>query len=1165
MSSSLRRPCLMAILVPACFVLTLAGADAPPVKAPAKPADGKPVDGKPPVIIVDDVKDLLQQLKNELPPDKFKELLDQAEKEAKRRAPEKPELYGNVRLSGKVEGELAHLRVQYDFKTYQPREMVPLGCQKGWPTAATLDDGKKLPLLQGTGDEGYLVQIEQPGTYRLTLEVEAAVTARGGKGDRGFELGLPKVPLTLLDFLDLPPGVRDLRVVGRSFTPADLSSKNDKRKLIGLGGIDKLDVNWRSPTATPQVETLLASQGKIEVVIDETHVITDAELTLQVLRGQNALWRILIPPLPQTTVEIEAATGDERAPTIERPADAKNPVWQVRLKEPSADPVTIRIRNYQPRTPGKAAPIGPFVVLGAVQQRGVMKITAPPNVRVRSRWRGDVTQRDVSDEQRKANTVALFTYGNLPVPVKEATLPLAPLEIETETIKGVVESTTHHTLKLTPEGWLVATEIDVKAERDPVDRLEVELPADFEVKAGPTPLVEQQDVETRDVGGKRIGIIRLSGKRTGAFKVTLTGVWPLPDDPKAGVVSLPLPRPFGTIDRGGGTLRFAVSDDKELLIARESGLQTLPPGKRSHSFAAERAPTRVEVAWREYRPEMPVKMFVDLTLGDREARVRQQMKCDFPIDTARPIMLRCADALDGRTPLADRAVLTPQGPGTWSASLKDPQVTLEYTFRPTRDKAGVFAVPLIWPEGVTHCETRVRVWSEPGTQPVLDGAQWDKLPLEVVADRDSLPAMVLRAAGLNVPLRLTEQTVAALPTLAVDRALIQAAVSDGNQQAYRARFLISKMSAHSFDVELPATPAGINLEMFLDGKRVTNLRPVDEEGNPVEGGRIVRIRVEPELYRGPVVLDIRYQITPGRGDHGILETRLQPPRLRGNVFPGRVRWQVGMPADWVSIWAGGSFALEQRWGFRAWLPAPRSAVNAADLERWFNANADSPGTAEAGLGLGSRSSELVGWQANLGPLTVVRVSERTWLLACSLVLLLLGLGMYLLSVQPRLFGAAVIVLAVAVVTIGIAWPTVLPVILFGIQPGVLVLLLVGGFLWLRQSRYHRQRTIMPGFSRLAPGSSVMRAGSSHRPRGEPSTVDAHGMALDIAGSRPGKGPDSRTDKGPASKADKGPASKADKGSPSKADKGPASKPDVGSGSRAELSSGSRQEPVPREP
>jgi hypothetical protein len=100
---------------------------------------------------------------------------------------------------------------------------------------------------------------------------------------------------------------------------------------------------------------------------------------------------------------------------------------------------------------------------------------------------------------------------------------------------------------------------------------------------------------------------------------------------------------------------------------------------------------------------------------------------------------------------------------------------------------------------------------------------------------------------------------------------------------------------------------------------------------------------------------------------------------------------------------------------------------------------------------------------------------------------------------------------------------VLPVVLYGIQPGVLVLVLVGGFLWLRQHRYRRQLVFMPGFSRTSPGSSVMRAGSSHRPRGEPSTVDAHGMALDLAtGSRQEKGPGSRTDLGSGSRQEMAP-------------------------------------------
>jgi hypothetical protein len=856
-----------------------------------------------------------------------------------------------------------------------------------------------------------------------------------------------------------------------------------------------------------QAEPLLAALCKIDVTVDDTHVTTDAELTLQVLRGQAGVWKLQIPPLPQTT--LEPLGSDERAPIIDRPADPKNPVWTVRLKEPSAEPVPLRIRTYQPRAAGKAAAIGPFVVLGAVRQQGTIKVTAPPALRLRYKTRG-IDQRDVTEEQRRGNTVALFSYFSLPQPAKDVQLVPAPLEIEVETVKGAVETSVNHTLRLMPEGWAVTSEIDVRAERTEVERLEFEVPTDYELKAAPATLVEP-DLEIKEIGpGKRIGIVRLTPRRSGQFKVVLMGTAPLPKESRSVIA---LPRPYQTIDHGGGVVKVSVPDDKELLIARESGLLTLPPGQRSHSFTADRAPARVEVDWREYRPELPIDMLVDLTMAEQQVRVRQQLKFRFPLDSMRQVTLKASAGLNDRAPFADGAALTRQGPGTWTTPLKESALSLEFSFKPDPDKTGSFLVPLLWPEGITHCQTKVRIWSEAGSQPILTGRTWEELPLEIVPDRDSLPALVLRASGVNVPLRLKDQPISSLPTIAVDRALIEATVSDGGHQTYRARFLLGKLGTHFLDVELPGPPAGVNLELFLDGKRVSGVQTIDEEGSPVEGGKIVRVRVEPEWYRKPVVLDLRYQLTPGRSESSRLETRFLPPRLRGNVFPGRVRWHMGLPADWVAVHVGGQTTLEQRWGFRAWLPAPRSAVTAPELERWFSASPD-PAPAEANLGLGSRNSELVCWQANLAPVTVAHLSEQTWLLTCSLAILVIGLGLYLLAALPRVFGATVVVLGLAVVLIGILWPSVLPVIAYGCEPGAVVLLLVVSFLWIRQHRYRRQLVFMPGFSRLGPGSSVMHAGSSHRPRGEPSTVDAPlGASALLGGQMPTDAPGSRHDLG----------------------------------------------------
>jgi hypothetical protein len=351
-----------------------------------------------------------------------------------------------------------------------------------------------------------------------------------------------------------------------------------------------------------------------------------------------------------------------------------------------------------------------------------------------------------------------------------------------------------------------------------------------------------------------------------------------------------------------------------------------------------------------------------------------------------------------------------------------------------------------------------------------------------------------------------------LPTIAVDRVLLQATVSDGGHQTCRARFLIARLSARFFDVEMPAPPASLNLELLLDGKRISTLQTVDEEGNDAENGRIARIQVEPELYKKPVVLDLRYQLPPGRTEgSGRMQTTFYPPRLRGNVFPGRVRWQVALPAEWVPVVLGGGVTLEQRWGFRGWLPAPRAAVSTVDLERWFLASSEprpagelkaEPGTRSSELG--TRNSEVVCWQANLAPLVVPHVAEPIWLLGSSLAVLVVGLILYFSTSLPRLLGTLIVLLGGTVVAAAIFWPSLLPVIAYGAEPGIAVLLLVSGFLWWRQRRYQRQLVFMPGFSRLSGGSSVLRAGSSHRAVHEPSTVDAHQLvpvATDPAGSR----------------------------------------------------------------
>jgi hypothetical protein len=70
------------------------------------------------------------------------------------------------------------------------------------------------------------------------------------------------------------------------------------------------------------------------------------------------------------------------------------------------------------------------------------------------------------------------------------------------------------------------------------------------------------------------------------------------------------------------------------------------------------------------------------------------------------------------------------------------------------------------------------------------------------------------------------------------------------------------------------------------------------------------------------------------------------------------------------------------------------------------------------------------------------------------------------------------------------WPTLLAAVVYGCEPGAVVLVLFAGIQWLLHERYRRRVVFLPSFSRARTGSSNVRNGSSARPRGEPSTVDA---------------------------------------------------------------------------
>ncbi|HLJ98124.1 MAG TPA: hypothetical protein VKU02_33500 [Gemmataceae bacterium] len=1086
------------------------------------------------LVICDEVREALRLVPKAivLTPQDYQRLLDQSE-QSKKTEPDKPDNPSSCKLTGHVDGDWAYLRAQFGFKTDRPASLIQLGCAGARPTSATLD-GSQAALQER--EEGFVLQVDTPGLHQTIVDLQVPLQPRKG----GFELDLPRAAITTLDQLDLPATVTEVRVGGRAVRTTRIEAQRSRLEGVPIVPTRHLSVAWKGPAAKPaKGPPVRAVDGRIVVRISETHVFTDAEFNLQVLKGEAAEWQLRLPVLPDDA-HLEVKTPPQEEPRIQgmdHPNDKHNPILTIRLNEPSAEPLHLVLHIRQPR-PASSLAVGPFAVVGALTQKGEIEIHAPDALRLRPQAAGEVRRKEVSEDQRGQNVRAVFDYWNMPGSAQPAQFAPPLLTLQLESVKGAVETHVTQNLHLEADAqgaahWRATTRIELTPIRTGVDQLEVTLPADYEydkaVGATPAEIVEDVVVDRT----KQVAQIKLAQKQNRAFALTLPGSYPVREGRRE--ASLELVRPLNwSVDHG------AVNDAPSLPVL-DRGCQvnaTLPDGlefvtrsfrsspgnmgdalstampsarlaNREYSWQGERTPPRLDLAWRSHRPELPVETIVDLIFIGHQARVREHLRYQLGSSPPGRLLLAVPAEVQSHVKILEggqRDAEESRSPGTWAVTIpastsKVHTLTLEYTFPLNGEQfpesaspsastgrtkasriphpASVFTVPLVKPLQATRGETRVRIWCDPDVQPVLAGGPWTELATEIVPEQASLPMLVLGGShDAKLLLRLTEPAAAHLSAAVVERILVEASIREEGVQAYRARFLLSRLSARHLDIELPVLLSRSDLEVRLDGKRVP-LHFVDDSGKETEIGRRLRLSVEPDLYHGPVLLDVSYQADGGRIERqGPFSLTLQPPVLKQAILLGRARWQISVPAGWLALSGRDGPDVEQHWGWWGWLLAPRPAWNRSELEQWLGGTTTLSTAAED-------EPSLVGWQSTLASLTLVQVPQRLWLLICSFTVLVLGLGLWLAPLSRVLFWSALAVTALTLAAIGMAAPSTLPAIFYGCEPGVLVLLLAVVAQWMLHERYRRQVVLMPGFSRLKTGSSIV---PSPRPR-DPSTID----------------------------------------------------------------------------
>jgi hypothetical protein len=1133
---SVRLAAYLALLL----ALTTLTARQPASKDPPTRAEDVKLPADAILLLYDKASDALRSLPKFvlLSPERYNTLVSEVDRLNKQLQARQGSVVNAWRVSGRVKGNVVELKATFFFTVDRDKTTVALNCSRADPTSVTVD-GKVVPLWSGS--DGLVIEVEKGERPDRTAVIEMLMPVRGIAGSAarpvspadpllGFELDLPLTPVTTVD-MEIPSGIKTLEVNDQ---PLNATLSLSGNKLSGpLGRVSRLKLAWKAPHAQTAPQPLLISRGHIKVRLQDGQVITEAELALQD-QGQAARdWLLQVPEKAQVRLANDA--DKERLRGDIQGGDATGGRITIPLANPGADPLQVVISHRRPRGSGPIH-VGPFAVVGAATQSGIVEVFAEANHRIGcslfqpGRTGFTVTKRGVNDRRRpeeasvSADASAVFQYWSQGTERIESPEPWFKLDVAS--IQGLLDTQVIHTLTLGgagPADWRLGTELKITPVRAEVDRMEIDWPAPWQVDPDHLPREKRYVPSFKEDLANRHLQLGLDPDGLKKFEVLLDAlasdndvrkgmIPPVADCPHSSAV-LGLPRPRGPHDHGDHRISIKVPPDThDLRVPQPAnpGLELERQEAHLLVYRAERFPSKVAVAWKAFRPEIRVQSVVDVTLTPKETRMNHEMTVQFEEkDRKLPaeMMLRVpADVL--RVSEAGKP-LEEVPPGDEPAGLRraspderlfrckivpragSATLSLEYAIPAGNERGKENSdslrrrVALLTAAAATQEQTRLRFWADPGSRLQPIQSKWKEEELEIVKDRDRLPSLVLSRQGPLPPLTLQVELPpagAGAPPVVVERALLQVRISEEGFQYHRSRFLVRQVNGKALTLAFPAPVAAIDLRVTIDGKEIKDVRPVENASGEEESAdnrrtHLVEVPLPGNLVGKSMALEVTYQVTTGQGGVvGALKSALQPVALPGLMTGLPVRWQIDLPPGSVPVPLEGHASW--RWGRRGWLLAPRPAVNNGDLERWFWGDGD-PRAAVAEED-GRLVPSLVLWGTSLTGMALYHVPEQAWLLGCSLLVLVIGLAICHAAFSDRgrgrLFWLLLALLGLVVAGAGLIWPGLLTAVIYGGQPGLAVLLLVLAVQWLLHERYRRSIIFLPGFRRVRPGSSLMRKG-----------------------------------------------------------------------------------------
>ena len=1035
-------------------------------------------------------------------------------------APSRCVLQGRVVTRG--QRSVARFTATYGFLTTSPNQVIALGGQRAFPVAAKLDD-EQLPELKFS-KSGLTVRIAEPGKHQLVLDWEVPIGVRANTQELGFDFDLPRAAITTLEFTP-PKSVSELRVgtrinseandVKRQTVEAATLRPGKENSGYPLGATELLELTWTMPSDSETAnDVVLKAETEVTVRFTDEEVVTTAKIRLL---GKNPEWQLRLPanadvtaePIDGVSVGPELFAPDSPMPmvpmpSIETPTDTKKPIWKFRPTISSVGEWELTATVRQPRGNGSKAretfAVGPFDVLDAVEQSGLIQLFAPQTVRVAYETGDNVRQID----QTRPGDDFLATFQFTTVRTKpEQTWDGPLLKLEARPAPGFVRVQPRYQLRKTDGGWRLESTTTITPIRSQVEQLAIDIPAVWEgIEIGPPDLViGVETVEATDTNPRRL-MVSLFPQRKTPFELTLSATYrdkkseqSLATDNR---VSLPLPEFFGSVPsdaevtaivpdglrvHGIGTEWNGQQTGIKLPLVPVKGSEPLPDFTRVRATFRKGVAT-VDLEWEPYRPNLSASIEVEVGLQRSQMIVSETIRLK---SKDRPI-----PAVTLRGPSEAIAVpsdfrLEKTGLGEWlftpeQADVTEAVIRLSYGLPLSDDLASKeprqVPVELFWPTTATRCETRLRVWGAGSVLPLkrfegpwlllapLPEPTSDNVPLLQAVIRDQLPWLTLTGTGLNLPLQLEFAATdnALLPNTVIDRALIHAWLGNDGRPGVHGQFVVSRWPADGLRLELPV---GVIPDIRIDNQSAKYM--IDSTAE-----RPTQIRVAlPAPDDRPIVLDVGYLVAAsGSRDRTV---RIPPPRFPQAVFRTPPRWELFPPPDAPDdaiLVLQSSARADFTWSWNGLLLMPQAGTSPRQLQEWLRPNQAAEETLDSALQGEPRINSVTLTQPELGVLTVYHLPQVGLMAVCSL--LALAIGLIFSQLRPVWFGPLLAILGIGLAVVVLFWPQLAAQCLAAMEPGLLalglILLVIGLLRWYHHRRIHH----LPGFTRMPPDSGSRR-------------------------------------------------------------------------------------------